>query len=136
MAEPQRIVVVENKQITVWVYPDRGIVHHAMKGFCHGPEFREALSRGAEALATHRATKWLSDDRLNSALPRDDEEWAIANWFPQSRAAGWRHWAIVQPQKIVGQMNMERFRKMYADLGINAQMFSDPDEAFRWLDSQ
>jgi hypothetical protein len=25
---------------------------------------------------------------------------------------------------------------MYADLGINAQMFTDPDVAFRWLDEQ
>jgi hypothetical protein len=136
VGESDRVVLLDNKQVTVWVYPARGIVHHLMKAYCHGAEFREALSKGAEAMATHKGTKWLSDDRANGALPADDEQWAISTWFPASKAAGWKHWAIVQPQKLIGQMNMERFRKMYADLGINAQMFGDPDLAFSWIDAQ
>jgi hypothetical protein len=40
----------------------------------------------------------------------------------------------VQPAKIIGQVNMARFVKLYADLGINARMFGDPDEAMKWLD--
>jgi hypothetical protein len=136
MAGPKRIALVDNKLVAVWVYPERGIVHHAMKAFCHGADFREALSQGAEAMLQHRATKWLSDDRLNGALPEEDERWATHHWFPRVREAGWKHWAIVQPQKLIGQMNMERFRKMYEDLGINARMFSDAEEAFVWLDRQ
>lgn len=42
---------------------------------------------------------------------------------------------MVQPEKIIGQINMGRFVKKYAQLGINARVFTDPDEAFKWLDT-
>lgn len=130
-----KISVVDNALISVWVYPARRMVHHLMKAYCHGDDFREALARGVEALERHRATKWLSDDRANGALPPEDEAWATKVWFPRARAAGWRHWAVVQPAKIIGQVNMGRFVKLYADTGIDARMFGDPDEAMAWLDA-
>jgi len=47
-----------------------------------------------------------------------------------------QHWAVVQPLKIIGQINMERFSKDYGRQGVNARLFSDPDAAMRWLDAQ
>lgn len=129
-----RVRVVDNALITVWAYPDRRIIHHVMKAYCFGADFREGLTRGVEAMELYRATKWLSDDRANGALPPEDEAWGLEVWFPRARAAGWRHWAVVQPGKIIGQINMERFVKLYAEQGIEARMFSDPDEALRWLE--
>ena len=79
------------------------------------------------------ASKWLSDDRANNALPPADEEWAREVWFPRTRAAGWRHWAIVQPLKVLGQMNVRRFAEAYAAQGITARIFSDPNAAMAWL---
>lgn len=129
-----KISVVDNPLISVWAYPERKMIHHLMKAYCHGNEFREALTMGLEAMKLHRAIKWLSDDRANGALAPEDEAWATTTWFPQAKAAGWKHWAVVQPAKIIGQVNMARFVKLYADLGINARMFGDPDEAMKWLD--
>jgi hypothetical protein len=40
----------------------------------------------------------------------------------------------VQPTKIIGQVNVARFVKLYAELGIDAQLFGELDEAMRWLD--
>lgn len=133
----QRLAIVDNDLISVWVYPDKKIVHHQMKGYCHGADFREALSKGLEALREHQATKWLSDDRLNGGqLPADDEVWATQTWFPATKAAGWLHWAVVQPAKVLAQVNVQRYITMYEELGINARMFTDADEAFTWLDAQ
>jgi hypothetical protein len=132
--EMDRIVVFENEKISVWCYPEKGIIHHQMHAVVYREPFREALSAGLDAMILHRATKWLSDDRANTALPPDDEEWATNTWFPQVRAAGWKYWAMVQPIKVVGQMNVARFVKMYSDLGITARIFTDPDEAFAWID--
>jgi hypothetical protein len=129
-----RILVVDNALITVWAYPDRGIIHHMMKGYCFGAEFREGLTGGVEAMERYRATKWLSDNRANGALPPDDEAWGVGVWFPRALAAGWKHWGIVQPEKVIGQINMARFVSRYGEFGISARMFSDPDEALRWLD--
>jgi hypothetical protein len=131
-----KISIVDNDMIAVWVYPERRIIHHQMKSFCYGEKFYQALMKGAEALQQHRASKWLSDNRLNGALPAEDAEWTEKNWFPKVKAAGWKHWAVVQPEKIIGQINMSRFIKKYSQQGINARMFTDLDEAFRWLDAE
>ncbi len=48
-------------------------------------------------------------------------------------AAGWKYWAIVQPEQVSGQMNMARFARVYGEQGITAEFFSDPDEAMKWL---
>lgn len=130
-----KVSIVENDLIAVWVYPDRKMIHHMMKAYCFGPEFREALTRGLEAMELYRATKWLSDDRANGALPPEDGAWAGQEWSPRALAAGWKHWAVVQPAKIIGQINMERFVKDSAARGLNARMFGDPEEAMRWLDA-
>jgi hypothetical protein len=131
--EMDRITILETDQISIWCYPELGIIHHEMHRVIYGQPFRDALSAGLNALIEHRATKWLSDDRANSALSPQDEEWGTKTWFPQVRAAGWKKWAMVQPIKVVGQMNVARFVKLYSDLGISARMFTDPHEAFDWL---
>jgi hypothetical protein len=131
--EPERITVLESEKITVWCYPTDRIIHHQMHAVCYGEPFRNALSAGVDALIKYKATKWLSDDRANSALSPEDEEWATKTWFPRTKAGGWKHWAMVQPQKVVGQMNVARFVKLYSDLGITAQIFTDVPPAMAWL---
>ena len=42
-----KLLVGENPMMVVWVYPERRMIHHVMKTYCHGPDFREALSKGA-----------------------------------------------------------------------------------------
>jgi hypothetical protein len=131
-----KIVVLDTPLISMWIYPERKMVHHVMKGYCYGAEFRDALSKGTDALRLHKATKWLSDDRATGAVPQDDEEWAAKIWFPQTKAAGWKHWAIVPPRKVIGQIKIERVGKEYSEHGINTRLFDDPDEAMRWLEAQ
>jgi len=131
-----QILVADNSLISVWIYPERKMIHHVMKTYCHGEPLRDALMKGLAALEQYGATKWLSDDRANGALLPEDAEWATEVWFSRTRAAGWKHWSVIQPQKIIGQVNMARFVKMYADLGVNARMFDDPDEAMKWLEEQ
>jgi hypothetical protein len=130
------IQIVDNTLISVWVYPQRRIVHHRLKMFCYGDELRQAFSKGAEAMEQHKATKWLSDDRAHGALVPDDQIWLNENWFPRVMAAGWKHWAIVQPTKIIGQSYIQRVMKLILPEGITAHMFGDPDEAMRWLLAQ
>ncbi|MBS2032998.1 MAG: hypothetical protein JST54_34315 [Deltaproteobacteria bacterium] len=131
-----KTTILDNDYATLWHHPESKIVHHQFKRFIHGEEFRQVLRRGQALMEEHKATKWLSDDRANSALPADDEKWAQAEWFPKVQAAGWKYWAIVLPEKIVGQMNMKRFADMYKDLGITAKMFSKPEDALLWLELQ
>jgi hypothetical protein len=131
-----KITVYDHERMSVWVYPEKKMVHHQMHEASAGEVFQKALLAGLAAMREHEATRWLSDDRLHKALSPDDEAWAQDVWFPQAKAAGWLHWAVIQPQSAVGRMSSARFRKWYAAQGINARLFTEFDEAMGWLESQ
>jgi hypothetical protein len=128
--------IIDNEYVTLCYYPDKKIVHHKFHKFIHGPAFRDVLNTGVGILKKHGARKWLSDDRNNSALPQEDLKWARTEWFPRTVKAGWKYWALVQPEKIVGQMNMKRVVKDYSEKGVIVQVFLDPEEAMTWLEAQ
>ena len=127
---------LDNEFITIWYHADKGMVHHQWHKFLQGPKMREAFLKGTELLSKNKGTKWLSDDRNYPVLTGDDSKWAEVIWFPKTVKAGWKHWAIVMPEKPIGQININQFVKKYAAAGINAQMFDDLDEAMKWLESQ
>lgn len=130
------VTLYNSSFVTMWYHPEKKIVHHQIHKFVFGEEFQKFLLIGTEAIKKNRAQKWLSDDRGNSVLRKEDIEWGMVNWFPQTVQAGWKYWAIVQPEKVMAQMNMETLVEGYAQAGIVAKFFTDPDEAMRWLESQ
>jgi hypothetical protein len=130
-----QMTILDSEYATLWYYPEPKIVRHVFHKFIYGEEFRTVLNKGAEIFHQYGAKKWLSDDRNNSALPTADTEWAMTDWFPRVFAFGWKYWAIVMPDKVVGQFNMNRFMKRYIDEGLSIQVFDDPDEAMKWLES-
>ena len=130
------ITILDNEYVTLWYHPDKQIIHHQFHKFMHGQAFRDALNAGTEAMKKYGAHKWLSDDRENSALPRVDTEWAHTEWFARTVLAGWKYWALALPEKIIGQMNMNREAKYYEDRGIITAKFATPDEAMAWLEKQ
>ncbi|HHW66252.1 MAG: hypothetical protein PWP07_479 [Epulopiscium sp.] len=129
-------LIMENDCAILWYHTDYKIVHHQIKKYAYGKCLQEILLKGTELLKTKGAKKWLSDDRNNSALTKADTEWGNTVWFPQTVKSGWKYWAIVQPEKVIGQMNMKNLIEQYAKYGITAKMFTDPDEALEWLKAQ
>ena len=129
-------LILDNEYITVWYHPLKKIVHHEFHKFTYGKTLRDALSAGAAILEDKGAQKWLSDDRKNTGLGKDDMNWTATVWRPRVIKAGWKYWALVLPEKILGQMSMKRIIEEYANTGVTVQMFSDPDEAMRWLEVQ
>lgn len=129
-------LIMENDCAILWYHTDSKIVHHQIKKYAYGKNLQELLMKGTELLKTKGAKKWLSDDRNNSALTKADMEWGEKVWFPATVKNGWKYWAIVQPEKVIGQMNMKNLIEQYAKQGITAKMFSDLDEALEWLKAQ
>ncbi|MEA4908515.1 MAG: hypothetical protein GYA17_05355 [Chloroflexi bacterium] len=121
---------------TLWYHPDKKIVHHQIHKFIYGEEFHRMLLTGTEAIQKNHAHKWLSNDRSNAVLRKEDIEWGMVNWLPQTVQAGWKYWAIVQPEKMIAQMNMESLVEEYAKVGIVAHFFTDEALAMQWLESQ
>lgn len=129
----RRETVVETPFASLWYYPAERIVHHQIHKFIYGEAFRELLLKGAEVLKANGATKWVSDDRNNGALRSEDKEWADACWQPLVVRSGWKTWAIVLPETIVGQMNMRRVIQGDGLRSLEVQLFSSPEEALAWI---
>jgi hypothetical protein len=128
--------LIDDEAVGLWYHPTYQIVHHELRRFVHGQEFRQVLEKGLEAFQMHGACKWLSDDRGNGPLTPRDQEWALNNWAPRVMAAGWKYWSVVLPEKVLGQMNMRRWIETYEKQGVTAQAFSDPLRAMVWLRQQ
>jgi hypothetical protein len=128
--------ILDTPFVTLWYHDDRKIVHHKVHKFIFGHEFRNLLNKGAETLKKNQAQKWLSDDRNNSVLSKEDLEWSETQWAPATARAGWKFWAIVQPEKVLGQAAMQRLVTKYAALGVTASLFTNPTEAMTWLEQR
>jgi hypothetical protein len=131
-----KTVVHDTPSVTVWYHSDSNIVHSHVRKFVTGKEFQEFLMAGYGVLVKNRARKWLSDDRSNSVLRQEDVEWGNQNWLPKCVAAGWKYWAIVQPEKVLASAPMERLVEDFKGLGITSKFFSDPIAAMAWLETQ
>jgi hypothetical protein len=129
------ITVYESEQVTVWYHPDRKVIHHQMHKYTHGQAYRDALMAGLEAMKEYHAQKWLSDDRLNPVLKPEDQQWSGGVWRPAVIAAGWKYWAIVQPENVIAKLRMDKLAEVYSKLGVTVQFFGDPEEAMKWLES-
>ncbi|MFH1195847.1 MAG: hypothetical protein V1720_09030 [bacterium] len=128
--------VVDNEFATVIVHPEKKIVQHKFHKFIHGDVFRTTLMAGRDAFIKNRCTKWLSDDRNNTVLKQEDLEWGQKNWEAALFKAGWKHWALVLPEKAIGQLSMKKLVEHYTSLGLKVETFSDPDAAMKWLEKQ
>ncbi len=129
-----KLTIIDNQDVTLYYHEETQIVHHEPHPFIKGDTFREALLCGLDLIKNNGAKKWLSDDRQNGALTPADTDWAITVWSPQVIQAGWKYWAIVLPEMVVGQLNMKRFAKDYAQKGVTVELFTYPDAALKWLE--
>ena len=129
------VIILDNKNVTMKYYPESKILHSEMHEFFFGPEFRNVMNTGVEVLKKYSANKWLSDDRKVSAWAKEDLEWGDKDWFPRVVLSGWKYWAIIMPEKAIGQVTMKKMADRYTARGVQTRIFSSPDEAKKWLES-
>jgi hypothetical protein len=129
------ILILDNKNVTMKYYPESKIFHHEMHQFFFGQEFRDVMNKGVEVFRQYGAHKWLSDDRKVSAWAQEDLEWGDKDWFPRVALSGWKYWAIVMPEKAIGQITMKKMVDRYTARGVQTRIFSNAAEAKTWLES-
>lgn len=125
--------IYKNDSSVLYYHPVERIVHHEILRRPTGTDFRDLLMHGYEVLKKNKATKWLSDDRHYTTLVDGDEEWARTVWFPLVQKAGWLYWAVVNPEKAVGQLGAKNHAKFMSIGGVTVQTVSTPEEALNWL---
>ena len=130
------VTALNTPNATLYYHPEDRIVHHEIRRFVTGKDFRDLLTAGADLLRKHTARKWLSDDRGQWVLAKEDLDWSEAHWAPLVAKAGWRYWAIVRAEKVLAKVAMEQLVTKYGKLGVKAQFFTDPKDAMAWLKQQ
>lgn len=132
----ERQLILQNSFVSLWYYPKFKIVHHQMLQAPSSEIFRELLTEGASLVERHRVPKWLSDDRGNTLLRPDDEEWSAKEWMPRVLRGGFKYWAVVLPEAAIGQLNMRRLAAHHKQHGIISCVESSPLRALDWLKAQ
>lgn len=129
-------VVLDSEFANVWVYPNKKVIHHQFKKYTYGDKLKDVLLTGLKTLEKHNCNKWLSDDRVNSALSQEDNEWSVKVWAPLAVKAGWKYWALVLPEKLIGKLYMKRVVADFAKMGVKVELFTSSEEGLAWLDKQ
>ena len=130
------LTVLQTPSFSLYYHQDARIVHHEIRLFVTGQEFRDLLEAGSDLLRKNMARKWLSDDRGQWVLAKEDLDWSEAHWAPQTARAGWKYWAIVRAEKVLAKIAMEQLVTKYGKLGVKAQFFTNPADALVWLQKQ
>jgi len=129
-----RVTIVDNEYITVEYVPEKKMIHHTIHKPVGGQLFRDALNAGTEALRKHGACKWLSDDRKNGPLSREDAEWGFNDWNLRTIQAGWKYWALVVPPEVAAAGSLVPTMGDLFKLGLRMMVFTDLEAASEWLD--
>jgi len=129
-----QITIHDSEYITVELFPEKKLIYHVIHKPTGGQPLRDALNAGTEALRTYGACKWLSDDRKNGPLSREDAEWGFNDWNRRTIDAGWKYWANVVPEEVVAAGSLMPAIDALFELGLRMMVFTDPQEAMEWLD--
>jgi len=132
----EKVTVLDSGHVAIWYYPDKKIVHNQVNKYVYGQPYRDFLNEVTKALQKYHAHKLLSDDRKTSGISKEDQEWGSKDWFPRTKAAGWKFWAIIQPENAIGQLTLKRVVANMTAQGITTEIFNEPDQALSWLEKQ
>ena len=132
----EKVTILDTENVALWYYSDKKIIHNQFNKYIYGNPYRDLLNEVTKTFQKYKAQKLLSDDRKNSGISKDDQEWGNKDWFPRTKAAGWKYWAIVQPENSIGQLTMKRVISNIASQGITAEVFTDTGKAMEWLEKQ
>ena len=111
------ILYESNNSKVEWLEHEK-IVVKTFYDFIYGEEMRGAFEAGFNALVTYHGIKWLSDNLGLKPYRNQDVTWINEDWFPRMLKAGWKYWAAVEPENILGKWSMKNFMDFYQQQGI------------------
>ena len=129
------MLLYESKNSKVEWLEHEKIVVKTFYDFIYGEEMRGAFEAGFNALVTYHGIKWLSDNRGLKPYRNQDVTWINEDWFPRMLKAGWKYWAAVEPENILGKWSMKNFMDFYQQQGIMLRVFNHVEDGLKWLKS-
>ena len=126
-------IILENEWGVVRYEPEHKYIYHTFFKDVNGKDVQHILNVGLETLEKYGAIKWLSDDRKNGPIWQEDIDFSLNDWGPRAAAAGWKYWALVVPDEVIGRASMIDVVDAYFQLGVRVQTFTDLETAKKWL---
>lgn len=130
------ITIIDNQYVILYYHEETKIIHHIYHPGVHGDYLKEELTTGTDWLIQKGAKKWLSDNTAIEGVSDDEAAWINTEWLPRTIAAGWKFWALVVPDDVMGRMNMVQFVNEFAQQGVLVRVFTESDAAMEWLVAQ
>jgi len=130
----QPIIIANSEYVTLQYLPDKKMLYHTVHKPVNEAMFIASLNAGVDALPKYGISKWLSDDRLNGPLSAEFQAWASNDWIPRAIAGGWKYWANVVPKELAAAGTLAPLMEILFGLGLRLMVFSNTEEAIRWLD--
>ena len=129
----ERETIIDDDDASLFLYPAIGTVYHIIKRNIEGEKLRNLMAKAAEAFVANKCTKYLSDDRKIMSFKPEDLMWALENWEKVLIPAGWKHWALIMPGKVLGRVMAKKLAARYIDQHIDVRIFTDEASALEWL---
>ncbi|WP_415381385.1 hypothetical protein [Halosimplex sp. TS25] len=101
--------------------------------YVSGQTFRDACGALLDAIKQNNASKSLTDTRSINAHDAEDQEWLQNDWMPRATDVGLEYTAIVHPDSVISEMDVENMMDGTEPSGVKSLLSSDMDEARQWL---
>lgn len=116
-------------------------VEVTFKGFLDGDTFRTCMEQGLRLVKQKKGRRFLADFRRGSVISESDTLWLRHDWMPRASSAGLLHYAVILPERIVAQMQLQRMKRnadsnpALTEVGVQSMLFTDPEAAYTWLEN-
>ncbi|QLH83153.1 hypothetical protein [Halosimplex pelagicum] len=104
--------------------------------YVSGQTFRDACEALLDAIKRKNASKALTDTRSVNAHDAEDQEWLRNDWMPRALDVGLEYSAIVHPDSVIAEMDVESMMDGADPSGAAPFLTSDVAEARQWLGDQ
>ncbi|MBJ6107928.1 hypothetical protein JAO73_02815 [Hymenobacter sp. BT523] len=133
---PIRTLYFENSTGRIWEEPDGYVRLEYRPGSRETVQFRAMLTHLAQALARHRWSKALIDQREMTPFTPAELDWMTNEWLPTAvRECGYRYGAALVAHDVFARLAMNQLVMASRGLAHTYRTFESEAEATEWLES-
>ena len=136
LKSPTRTLYFENSIGRIWEEPEGYVRLEYRRGVRESVQFRAMLTHLGQALARHRWSKALIDQRDMTPYTPAELDWMTNEWLPGAvRECGYRHGAALVAHDVFARLAMNQLVMASRGLAHTYRTFESEAEALTWLNS-
>jgi hypothetical protein len=113
-----------------------GYVTMRFKTHIKGDEYRDALLKGKECLASKAYSKWLIASTSLVVINSEEQHWILQEWIPAAHRVGLNFFAAVMPLSNLGRSVIENMELSVSHDFLTYKFFEEEYSAIQWLTEQ